>query len=197
VAKIIALIAVATCGLFLWATRSDEPEKRPNPGNQQEASEKPTDAKTQYHEGFDLLIAGDTQAGIRLLEESAAKGNRDAQTQLGMVYTDWTGVPPDLQKALRFYTLAAQGGDNYAQDGLANIYERRSLFAKAYFWYRICEKSRLDTGATNPNFVTSDGDEVNIQAGCGSSARRLGNKLESGSRHVVDKQVDYWVRQHK
>ena len=132
-----------------------------------------------------------------MLEESAAKGNRDAQTQLGMVYVSWTGVPPDLEKAARFYTLAAESGDNYAQDGLANIYQRRSQLAKAYFWYRICERSKLDTGATKPSFITGDGDEVNIQVDCGRSSQKLGGKLSSATRLAVDKQVEEWLRQHK
>jgi tetratricopeptide (TPR) repeat protein len=206
---LLVLVVVTVCLLGLWLGRrheaganASEADPSRDQGKQADTANPPqsvgqTDGKAEYEKGFDLLQAGDTEAAIPLLESAAAKGSRDAQDQLGMIYLQWTNVKPDLDKAAHFSMLAAERGHNYAQDRLGYIYEHRSQLAKAYFWYRVCERSRLDTGATKPGFINADGTDENIQESCGASAEKLGAKLSPSTRRSVEKQVHEWLSAHK
>jgi uncharacterized protein len=91
--------------------------------------------KALYRLGFYKLRDGNLEEGISLLTEAASRGSRDAQTQLGDVYNiDWPGVKRDPSKAMNYYTSAAEASDNFAQQGVASIYEDQRNFGQAYYY---------------------------------------------------------------
>jgi hypothetical protein len=66
----------------------------------------------------------DTQKGLRLLEQSAAQGNRGSAIELGMQYEDGVGgVPHDQAKALVYIKAAAEEHQSIAEHRLGLDYE--------------------------------------------------------------------------
>ena len=53
---------------------------------------------------------------------SAAGGNTIAMTRLGYMYGNGNGVPVDYQKAVEWYTKAADSGSSEAAWNLGNLY---------------------------------------------------------------------------
>ena len=60
---------------------------------------------------------------IRELVNEAKKGNAEAQSDLGYRYENGDGVKQSYQEAAKWYTLAAEQGENNAQNNLAIMYE--------------------------------------------------------------------------
>ncbi|MCP4380643.1 MAG: hypothetical protein GY798_04355 [Hyphomicrobiales bacterium] len=77
-------------------------------------------------------------APLRLLAE---QGDADAQNDLGTIYAQGWGVPPDLAEAAKWYGLAAEQGQAQAQGHLGHMYffgrgvPRDS--ALSYMWYSL------------------------------------------------------------
>ena len=78
--------------------------------------------------------------GPRELEASAAKGDADAQYDLGERYSKGNGVPLDQEKAVAWYRRAADQGLAKAQAGLGRCYAKGEGVAKDYSqavaWFR-------------------------------------------------------------
>jgi hypothetical protein len=62
------------------------------------------------------------QAAMPYLLEAARQGNATAQTTLGNMYHDGTGVQKDDAVARQWYELAAAQGQRFAEYSLANMY---------------------------------------------------------------------------
>ncbi len=54
--------------------------------------------------------------------ELAEQGNARAQTMLGYMYAEGTGVPQDDAEALKWYRLAAEQEGGFAQFALGEMY---------------------------------------------------------------------------
>jgi TPR repeat protein len=109
-----------------------------------------SDPEQQGELGFYTLkgtgIKKNTSRGFYLLQQSALKGNKLAETHLGNCYWDGEGTPRDLEKGFYWSTKAAQQGDGLAQKRLADAYLRgwgTSVDLKqAYYWYSKALNSR-------------------------------------------------------
>ena len=73
---------------------------------------------------------------VRLYEKVAAS-NAKAQTQLGIMYENGLGVSIDLDKAVEFYTLAAEKGNAKAMYNLAEFHD-------GYYGLPVDYKKALD-----------------------------------------------------
>lgn len=170
----------------------------------------PNSPESLYVRGFDLLQAEQTEEGIQLLERAAALGNRDAQTTLGMVYYKWTGVTPDLDKSIAYYTKAAERGDTLAQENLAGVYAPlretgmtlgmpytgKKDLKKAYFWYQVCLESREDTGASSPVAIDEFGRSHGNQADCATDLEVVKKYLKPTAINDIDRRVGDWFAHH-
>ena len=58
---------------------------------------------------------------VRLYQLAADQGLAVAQSNLGIMYEDGTGVPQDLTEAVRLYQLAADQGYSNALYNLAGV----------------------------------------------------------------------------
>ena len=65
---------------------------------------------------------GDYATALKTFQSLAAKGNAEAQTNLGMLYANGQGVPRDYTKAREWFEKAAAQGDPMAQNNLAELY---------------------------------------------------------------------------
>ena len=73
---------------------------------------------TTYYEEKDYAKA------LVWLEKAAAKGNADAQNNLGHMYSEGLGVTQDYAKALEWYEKSAANGSAEAQHNIAYMYEK-------------------------------------------------------------------------
>jgi len=90
--------------------------------------------------------AGDYATAIRLWRPLAEQGNARAENNLGVIYENGKGVPPDLNQAVKWYRLAAAQGYAGAQYNLGLIYAigrggaaRDPL--RAYMWFSLAASS--------------------------------------------------------
>ncbi len=67
--------------------------------------------------------ARDSQEGIKLLTEVAAKGEGTSMQSLGMIYLNgYTGIPADRALGLSWLTRATMAGNQPARNTLESIY---------------------------------------------------------------------------
>gem|GEM_PF-7117720 len=70
----------------------------------------------------------------------AHKGDMKAQHELALLYYSGKGVPPDLNQAIKFWTLAAEQGHIEAQYELATILlyaENKTSIQESIYWYTL------------------------------------------------------------
>jgi TPR repeat protein len=86
--------------------------------------------------GVDAWARGDYPAAVRQWQAPAAKGDADAQFNLGQAYKLGRGVPADLRKAEVLFGLAAQKGHLQASDMYGLLLFQRGERAKALPYVR-------------------------------------------------------------
>ncbi len=87
----------------------------------------------------DAVESGDHATALRLLRPLAEQGHADAQTGLGVMYSNGWSVPQDYAEAVKWYQLAAEQGYAEAQHHLGIMYERGlgvpQDYVEAVRWY--------------------------------------------------------------
>ena len=76
--------------------------------------EYPTNADVQFQLGWALASTGSYDKAIPLLRKAADAGYASAQTFVGSLYRDGTGVDRDFGQAMSWYRKAASQGDQQA-----------------------------------------------------------------------------------
>jgi hypothetical protein len=83
---------------------------------------------------------GDYATALRIFQEFANRGNTNAQTDVGDLYSKGLGVTQNFAEALRWYSMAAQQGNPAAEYRLGYLYySGRGVpkdFGQAATWYR-------------------------------------------------------------
>lgn len=74
-----------------------------------------------YLEGQEASSAENYEEAVRCYTIAAEMGNTDAQCDLAVCYEKGEGVEKDLEKAVYWYSQAANQGDNYGWHGLGDI----------------------------------------------------------------------------
>lgn len=99
-------------------------------------------AENSFAEGVSAFKRGDFVIALNEFRKAADEGNADAQYNLGIMYDNGHGVPPNGAEAQRWYRSAAEQGNVDAQFNLAESYkcghghgvEHRS--GEAVRWFR-------------------------------------------------------------
>ncbi len=78
-------------------------------------------ASNPVSRGYQAAKSGDYQGAINHWEPAARAGNPVALYNLGLFALDGLGMPQDREKAIRLFTLAAQGGFQPARYELSNL----------------------------------------------------------------------------
>ena len=91
---------------------------------------------------FEAGISCNTKSGIRWLTASAAKGNSDAQDDLGTLYYEGSvGVSQNYTSSLRWLRASAVQGNSKAQELLSSMYRYGLGVQKsnvhAYMWLSV------------------------------------------------------------
>jgi TPR repeat protein len=107
---------------------------------------------------------GDYVAAIQLYKPLAAKGNVDAQTNIGWMFQNGQGVPRDYDEAIKWYRLAATQGGAYAQVNLGVSYEYGNGVPKndkeAVKWYRLATAQGLADAQNHLGVMYENGNGV-------------------------------------
>lgn len=93
-----------------------------------------SDAVAAYKEGVSKVEANDTVAGMKLIEQSADAGYSEAQKLVGIIYNNGNLVKRDMQKALKYYKLAAGQGNKDVITGISSIYLEQHNIKAAFPW---------------------------------------------------------------
>ncbi len=71
--------------------------------------------ETDFEVGVEAWGCGDYETALREFLPLANQGHAQAQVNLGILYSQGRGVPKDNVQAYRWYTLAANQGDDLAE----------------------------------------------------------------------------------
>ena len=103
---------------------------------------------------FSVRVAN-AQDDVQQIRQAAEQGDPKAQTRLGTMFANGSGVPQDDAKAIEWYRKAADQGFAEAQVSLGMMYDSgngvRQDPAQAVAWYRKAADQGLDRGDTQGN----------------------------------------------
>ena len=99
-----------------------------------------TSAGADLPAGIAAYRSGDYETALQEFKPLAAKGNADAQVNLGLLYARGQGVSQDYKAAATWYRKAAEQGQSDAQFNLGSLYYDglgglARDFNKASEWY--------------------------------------------------------------
>jgi TPR repeat protein len=96
---------------------------------------------------------GDYARALATWRPLAVQGNAEAQNNLGLLYLDGKGVPPNLAEAVRYFQLSAAAGSAPGQNNLGGLYrDGRGVprdFAKAAKWFAASASQGNSAGMYN------------------------------------------------
>lgn len=103
-----------------------------------------TPARADFSAGLRAYDGGDYATARAEWEPLAAAGDGDALIALAGLYRQGLGIRADLNRAIRLYRRAAQGGNPVAQVNLGEIHQLGLAGAvdlrAAYFWYELAAR---------------------------------------------------------
>jgi TPR repeat protein len=110
-------------------------------------------------------LEGDYASALRQWLAFAEQGDADAQTQLGIMYSNGEGVPQNFTAAVRWYRMAAEQASPFAQYNLGFMYyDGRGVpqnYQLAYMWFNLAaaQGKSFDKGARElaADHMTSEG----------------------------------------
>ena len=117
-----------------------------------------------FEDGLAAFERKDYTTALTKFRSAALKGNRDAQTLVGMLYIEGLGVAQDYKEAVRWFQLAAQQGFADAQYSLGVMYERgegvAQDFKAAVRWYQLAAKQGVSRAQHNLGLMYGKGQGV-------------------------------------
>lgn len=79
----------------------------------------------------DRFLSEETKALI----VKAEAGDAEAQIQVALAYDVGKGAPQDRSNAMKWYRVAAEGGNVEAQNSLGSMFQEGKEYRDALFWY--------------------------------------------------------------
>ena len=110
-----------------------------------------------YQDGMDAANKGDFKTAHELWLPLAEQGHRDAQFNLGNMYSYGLGVPQDYKEAVKWYRLSAEQGYAIAQYNLAVIYyDGRGVpkdSVSVHMWFSVAASNGNKDAVKNRNML--------------------------------------------
>jgi TPR repeat protein len=104
-------------------------------------------------DGARFYMQGDYARALAAWRPLAARGDAEAQNNLGLLYLDGKGVPANLAEAVRYFQLSAAAGSALGQNNLGGLYrDGRGVardFAKAARWFAASASQGNSAGMYN------------------------------------------------
>lgn len=127
----------------------------------------------------------DKALACQWFEKAADQGHLKAMHNAGVCYMNGIGCKADIDKAIHYYTLAAEAGITNSQHNLGIIYGVLGNAEKAYFWLSIAQSngyaedaSRLD--AAKARMTASQAEQQDKE----TAAWLDGHKAKSAAKPV-------------
>ena len=79
-----------------------------------------------FNKGLEAAQSGDFKTALAEWTPLAEQGDSDAQSNLGLMYSNGWGVPENDKTAVKWYTKAAEQGISDAQYNLGVMYDSES-----------------------------------------------------------------------
>jgi TPR repeat protein len=79
-------------------------------------------ALADFQAGFNAYVQGDYATALRELRPLAEQGHPSAQFSLGLMYFTGEGVPPDLDRGMKWWRKADEQGNDQARTSLAILH---------------------------------------------------------------------------
>jgi len=95
----------------------------------------------------DDSTAADYAKALPLFQAAAKLDYAPAERQLGIIYDKGLGLPKSPQAALKWYTLAAEQGDGFAQFSILNLFLGAEIdmpFEELVKWTALCVNSNAE-----------------------------------------------------
>ncbi|MFZ6658429.1 tetratricopeptide repeat protein [Undibacterium sp. TJN19] len=93
-----------------------------------------------FSDGVSAYEQGDFPTALESFKAAAAKGNADAQFNLGLMYLNAEGVPEDYKQAMSWFQQSADQGNVRAQVNLGRMYAKGKAVVSnhgiAASWFR-------------------------------------------------------------
>jgi len=109
-------------------------------------------------------VPEDLTKAFKWFQKAAVQGNAEAQSQLGLMYSDGEGVPKDDAKAFEWYQKAAVQGNAVAQLKLGGMYQYgwgvAKDEAKALAWWQKAAEQGNAKAQSQLGLMYSDGEGV-------------------------------------
>jgi len=117
-----------------------------------------------FQRGLASYHAGDWDTALKEWRPLAEQGYADAQSNLGVMYLNGTGVLQDYAEAMKWYRLAAEQGLASAQNNIGFMYENGNGvlqdYAEAVKWYRLAAEQGSAMAQYNLGVMYSKGKGV-------------------------------------
>ncbi len=111
-----------------------------------------------YDGAVEAYKKGSYVQAIELFRPLAAKGDVDAQYNLGMMYDYGEGVTQDYKEAVKWYLLAAEQGSASAQYNLGVMYDNGEGviqdYVRAHMWFNLVTSKWSKKGRENREKAT-------------------------------------------
>jgi TPR repeat protein len=117
-----AAVIAAVLALWLSFGHSNSSVLQPNLAVNQAVGEVVLQ-KGMLQEVREACLRKDYAEAMRWAREAADRGNAQAQSDIGFLYTNGFGVAQDYGEAMRWYRKAANQGNAMAQHNIGNLYE--------------------------------------------------------------------------
>lgn len=130
----------------LEATSRELDELRAQLAAAQKKSTGPTinDLIATNNQGLQAVLQGNYELALVKFREAAAANYPSAQSNLGLMYLNGTGVPQDGRQAATLFEQAARQGNVTASENLARIYDFGLGInpdrSRAIAWYQVAER---------------------------------------------------------
>lgn len=156
-------------------------------------------AHADLQAGIAAYQAGNYAVAVQELKPLAARGNADAQANLGFLYAHGHGLPQDYKEAGAWYRKAALQGQADAQFNLGSLYYdglglTRDLKQAATWYAKAAEQGQIDA-QYNLGLMYATGQGVAtslVQAHQWLAiAAALGDKEAEESKSLAEKKMSY------
>ena len=114
-------------------------------------------AAQDVDKGLAAYNAGDYTTALKEWTPLAKAENKGAQNGLGVMYKNGNGVPQNYKETVKWYMLAAEQGDRWAQYDLGNVF-RDSIQDNtvAHMWFNIASANGTELGGTNRDTIAKE-----------------------------------------
>lgn len=118
-------------------------------------------ARADWQQGFAAYERGDYSTALHEFRKGANHGDAGSMNVLGVMYAKGQGVQQDDAEAVKWYGMAAELGEPYAQSNLAFAYLKglgvRQEYGQAAQWYRKAAEQGHSPSQNNLGWMYENG----------------------------------------